>query len=58
MAKRRHEHHTIFTGLQQRAAGLSAGIELKNQYRLSQIDWLLQVGQLGQTSQAIKQLSH
>ena len=44
--------------LQQRAAGLSAGIELKNQYRLSQIDWLLQVGQLGQTSQAIKQLSH
>ncbi|PCH97247.1 MAG: transporter [Gammaproteobacteria bacterium] len=44
--------------LQQRAAGLSAGIELKSQYRLSQIDWLLQVGQLGQTSQAIKQLSH
>lgn len=40
--------------LQQRAEGLNAGIELKSQYRLSQIDWLLQVGQV---NQAIKQLS-
>jgi outer membrane protein, heavy metal efflux system len=41
--------------LQQRAEGLNAGIELQNQFQLSQIDWLLQIGQL---NQAIKQLSH
>lgn len=40
---------------QQRAAGLSAGIELQSQYHLSRIEWLLQVGQV---NQAIKQMSH
>jgi outer membrane protein TolC len=39
--------------LQQRAEGLNAGIELQSQYQLSQIDWLLKVGQI---NQAIKQL--
>ncbi|MBL4941261.1 MAG: TolC family protein [Colwellia sp.] len=32
--------------LQQRASGLNAGIELQSQFKLSQIDWLLQVGQI------------
>lgn len=32
--------------LQQRAEGLSAGIELENQYRLAYIDWLVQSGKL------------
>ncbi len=32
--------------LQQRAEGLNAGIELQSQFQLSQIDWLLQVGQI------------
>ena len=41
--------------LQQRAEGLNAGIELQSQYQLSQIDWLLQVGQV---HQATKQMSH
>ncbi len=41
--------------LQQRAEGLNAGIELQSQYQLSQIDWLLQVGQV---NQATKQMSH
>lgn len=41
--------------LQQRATGLNAGIELQSQYQLSQIDWLLQVGQV---DQATKQMSH
>tara|TARA_R110002167_G_scaffold43085_5_gene130477 strand:- start:3119 stop:4369 length:1251 start_codon:yes stop_codon:yes gene_type:complete len=41
--------------LQQRAEGLNAGIELQSQYQLSQIEWLLQVGQV---NQAIMQMSH
>jgi outer membrane protein TolC len=41
--------------LQQRAEGLNAGIELQSQYHLSQIEWLLQVGQV---NQAIEQMSH
>jgi outer membrane protein, heavy metal efflux system len=32
--------------LQQRANGLSAGIELQSQFQLSQITWLLQIGQI------------
>ena len=32
--------------LQQRAQGLNAGIELHSKFQLSQIDWLLQVGQI------------
>ena len=40
--------------LQQRAEGLIAGIELQSQFQLSQIDWLLQVGQI---NTALQQLS-
>ncbi|MEH6709900.1 MAG: TolC family protein [Paraglaciecola polaris] len=40
--------------LQQRAEGLKAGIDLQSQFQLSQIDWLLQVGQI---KSAIQQLS-
>jgi len=32
--------------LQQRADGLNAGIELKSQFYLSQVDWLLKIGQV------------
>ncbi len=32
--------------LQQRAEGLNAGIELQSYFEISQIDWLLQVGQI------------
>ena len=32
--------------LQQRAEGLLAGIELQSQFKLSQIDWLLSIGQV------------
>ena len=41
--------------LQQRANGLSAGIELQSQFQLSQIDWLLQIGQI---NLVINQLTH
>tara|TARA_R110002167_G_scaffold19055_7_gene70800 strand:+ start:28966 stop:30195 length:1230 start_codon:yes stop_codon:yes gene_type:complete len=41
--------------LQQRATGLNAGIELQSQFQLSQIDWLLQIGQI---NLVINQLSH
>jgi outer membrane protein TolC len=40
--------------LQQRAIGLNAGIELQSQFKLSQIDWLLQIGQI---NTAVKQLT-
>jgi outer membrane protein TolC len=41
--------------LQQRAEGINAGIELKSLFQLSQLDWLLKIGQV---NQGIKQLSH
>ncbi len=41
--------------LQQRAEGINAGIELKSEFQLSQVDWLLAVGQVDQIT---KQLSH
>ncbi len=40
--------------LQQRAEGLNAGIELKSEFQLSQVDWLLSVGQV---NQILKQLA-
>lgn len=42
--------------LQQRAEGLSAGIELQSQFQLSQIDWLLQVGQIKAATLQLSQL--
>jgi len=41
--------------LSQRAEGLYAGIELEAQFKLSQIEWLLQLGQI---NTALKQLKH
>jgi len=41
--------------LSQRAEGLYAGIELEMQFKLSQIEWLLQLGQI---NTALKQLKH
>ena len=42
--------------LQQRAEGLNAGIELQSQFQLSQIDWLLQVGQIKAATLQLSQL--
>ena len=41
--------------LQQRAEGLKAGIDLQSQFQLSQIDWLLQVGQIKTVLQQLSQ---